>query len=83
MIIANAKEKIILTEKEADILISAYDILTDIHDESGTVAGSHAEIAIDAISDLIYEGEQDNSEYTIGYEKLNKQKQMVFVELEI
>lgn len=82
MRIDKAMEKIILTEREAKILEKAYEIAMDIRDESETRASDYAETVMDALSDLIYDpsGEQD---YTIGYEKQDKQKQMVFVAVEI
>ena len=75
-------EKIILTEREAKILEKAYDIAMDIRDESETIASDYAEAVMDALSDLINDpsGEQD---YTIGYERKDKQKQMIFVTVEI
>lgn len=75
-------EKIVLTEKEAKILEKAYEIAMDIRDESETIASDYAETIMDALSDLINNpsGEQD---YTIGYEKQDKQKQMIFVAVEI
>ena len=81
MRIDKAMEKIILTEQEAKILEKAYEIAMDIRDESETIAGNYAEIVLDALSDLIYHP-SDEHEYTIGYEKLNKQKQIIFVEVE-
>lgn len=82
MRIDKAMEKIILTEREAKILEKAYEIVMDIRDESETRASEYAETVMDAFSDLIYDpsGEQD---YTIGYEKQDKQKQMIFVAVEI
>lgn len=85
MLVASSKERIILTEKEANTLRNAFDILNDIYSESSTDAGAHAEIAADAISDLISQGTYDDSQYSIGYEKQcqSQQKQMIFVALEI
>ena len=82
MRIDKAIEKIILTEREAKILEKAYEIAMDIRDESETIASDYAETVMDALSDLINDpsGEQD---YTIGYEKQDKQKQMIFVAVEI
>ena len=82
MRIDKAMEKIILTEREAKILEKAYEIAMDIRDESETIASDYAETVMDALSDLINDpsGEQD---YTIGYEKLDKQKQMIFVAVEL
>ena len=75
-------EKIVLTEREVKILEKAYDIAMDIRDESETIARDYAETVMEALSDLIYDpsGEQD---YTIGYEKLDKQNQMIYIAIEI
>ena len=75
-------EKIVLTEREAKILEKAYEIAMDIRDESETIASDYAETVRDGLSDLINDpsGEQD---YTIGYEKQDKQKQMIFVAVEL
>lgn len=75
-------EKIVLTEKEANILEKAYEIAMDIRDESETIASDYAETVMDALSDLINEGEKDDSEYTIGCEK-TVNKKAVFVTIEI
>ena len=75
-------EKIVLTEREAKILEKAYDIAMDIRDESKTIASNHADALMEALSDLIF-GSSDDQTYTIGYEKLNKQKQMIYVAIEI
>lgn len=82
MRIDKAMEKIILTEREAKILEKAYEIVMDIRDESETIARDYAETVLEDLSDLINDpsGEQD---YTIGYEKQDKQKQMIFVAVEI
>ena len=75
-------EKIVLTEQEAKILERAYEIAMDIRDESETIASDYAETVMDALSDLISEGEKDDSEYIIGYEK-NVDKKAIFVTIEI
>ena len=75
-------EKIILTEREAKILEKAYDIAMDIRDESETIASNRADALIEALSDLIFDHSDDQT-YTIGYEKLDKQKQMIYVAIEI
>ena len=82
MRIDKAMEKIILTDREAKILEKAYEIAMDIRDESETIASDYAETVMDALSDLINDpsGEQD---YTSGYEKQDKQKQMIFVAVEL
>ena len=82
MRIDKAMEKIILTEREAKILEKAYEITMDIRDESETIAGSYAETLMEALSDLINNPSGEH-EYTIGYEKQDKQKQMIFVAVEI
>ena len=82
MRIDKGMEKIILTEREAKILEKAYEIVMDIRDESETIARDYAETVLEDLSDLISvpSGEQD---YTIGYEKQDKQKQMIFVAVEL
>ena len=82
MKVDRAIEKIILTEREAKILEKAFEITMDIRDNSETIARRYAETVLEALSDLINDpsGEQD---YTIGYEKQDKQKQMIFVAVEI
>lgn len=75
-------EKIVLTEKEAKILEKAYDIAMDIRDESETIASDYAEAVMDTLGNLI-DGPSDEQDYIIGYEKLDKQKQMIFVAVEI
>ena len=75
-------EKIVLTEREAKILEKAYDIAMDIRDESETIARDYAETVMEALSDLI-NNPSDNQTYTIGYEKLDKQKQMICIAIEI
>ena len=75
-------EKIILTEREAKILEKAYEIAMDIRDESETIASNRADALMEALSDLIYDPSDDQN-YTIGYEKLDKQKQMIYVAIEI
>ena len=82
MKVDRAIEKIILTEREAKILEKAYEIVMDIRDESETIARDYAQTVVEALSDLINDpsGEQD---YTIGYEKQDKQKQMIFVAVEL
>ena len=82
MRIDKGMEKIILTEREAKILEEAYEIAMDIRDESETIAGSYAETFMKALSDLINEP-SDEQDYTIGYEKQDKQKQMIFVAVEL
>ena len=74
-------EKIILTEREAKILEKAYDIAMHIRDESETIPRDYAETVMEALSDLIFD-HSDNQTYTIGYEKLDKQKQMIYVAIE-
>lgn len=74
-------EKIVLTEREAKILEKAYDIAMDIRDESETIARDYAETVMEALSDLIFDP-SDNQTYTIGYEKLDKQNQMIYVTIE-
>lgn len=76
-------EKIVLTEKEAKILEKAYEIAMDIRDESETIASDYAETIMDALSDLINNPSSEQGCYTIGYEKQDKQKQMIFVAVEI
>lgn len=75
-------EKIVLTEREANILEKAYEIAMDIRDESETIASDYAETVMDALSDLIREGENDDSEYTIGCEKIVNKKP-IFISVEI
>lgn len=75
-------EKIVLSENEALMLEKAYEIVMDIRDKSETIASDYAETVMDALSDLITEGENDDSEYTIGCEK-TVNKQAVFVTIEI
>lgn len=76
-------EKIVLTEKEAKILEKAYEIAMDIRDESETIASDYAETIMDALSDLINNPSSEQGCYTIGYEKQDKQKQMIYVTIEI
>ena len=76
-------EKIVLTEREAKILEKAYEIAMDIRDESETIASDYAETVMDALSDLIYDPSSKQGHYTIGYEKLDKQNQMIYVAIEI
>ena len=75
-------EKIVLTEEEAKTLEKAYDIAMDIRDNSNTIARDHADALMDAFSDLIFDPSDDET-YIIGYEKQDKQKQMIFVTIEI
>lgn len=75
-------EKIVLTEREAKILEKAYEIAMDIRDESETIARDYAETVMDALADLINEGYNDSSEYTIGCEKIVNKK-AIFVTIEI
>lgn len=75
-------EKIVLTKREAKILEKAYEIVMDIRDESETIASDYAETVMDALSDLIFDPSNDQT-YTIGYEKLDKQNQMIYVTIEI
>lgn len=82
MRIDKAIEKIVLTEQEAEILEMAYEIAMNISNESETIASDYAETVTDALSDLISEGENDNSEYAIGYEK-TVNKKAVFITIEI
>ena len=82
MVVAKGMEKIVLTEQEAKILEKAYDIAMDIRDESNTIASDYAETLMDALSDLINDPE-GLEDYTIGYEKRDRQKQMIFVTVEI
>ena len=82
MRIDKAMEKIILTEREVKILEKAYEIAMDIRDESETIASDYAETVMDALSDLINDPSGEHK-YTIGYEKQNKQKQMIFVAVEL
>lgn len=82
MVVAKGIEKIILTEQEAKILEKAFEIAMDINDESETVASGYAETLMEALSDLINDPSGEHN-YTIGYEKQDKQKQIIFVEVEI
>lgn len=82
MTIEKGVEKVVLTEQEAKILEKAYEIAMDIRDKSETIASDNAETVMDALSDLISEGENDNSEYTIGCEK-TVNKKVVFAAVEI
>lgn len=75
-------EKIVLTKREAKILEKAYEIVMDIRNESETIASDYAETVMDALSDLIFDPSNDQT-YTIGYEKLDKQNQMIYVTIEI
>lgn len=83
MKIDKAVEKIVLTEKEAKILEKAYEIAMDIRDESETIASDYAETVMDALSDLINNPSSEQGCYAIGYEKQDKQKQMIYVAIEI
>ena len=58
------KERFTLTEKEANILLKAFDLLNDIYNDSETDAGSYAADAVDAIDSLIKNG--SDSDYEIG-----------------
>ena len=82
MKVDRAIEKIILTEREAKILKKAFEITMDIRDNSETIARSYAETVLEALNDLINDPSGEHK-YTIGYEKQNKQKQMIFVAVEL
>ena len=82
MKVDRAIEKIILTEREAKILEKAFEIAMDIRDNSEAIAHSYAETLMEALSDLINDPSGEHK-YTIGYEKQNKQKQMIFVAVEL
>ena len=58
------KEQFTLTEKEANVLVKAFDLLRDIYNDSETEAGGYAADALDAISSLINNG--SDSDYEIG-----------------
>lgn len=58
------KEQFTLTEKEANVLVKAFDLLRDICNDSETEAGGYAADALDAISSLINNG--SDSDYEIG-----------------
>ena len=74
-------EKIVLTEEEVKTLEKAYDIAMDIRNKSKTIASDYADALMDALSDLIFDPSDDQT-YTIGYEKLDKQNQMIYVAIE-
>lgn len=74
-------EKIVLTEEEVKTLEKAYDIAMDIRDKSKTIASNRADALMDALSDLIFDPSDDET-YIIGYEKQDKQKQMIYVAIE-
>lgn len=74
-------EKIVLTEEEVKTLEKAYDIAMDIRDKSKTIASDYADALMDALSDLIFDPPEDET-YIIGYEKQDKQKQMIYVAIE-
>lgn len=77
------KERIKLTEKEANTLLQAYDILQGIYDNSETAAGGYADDATDAIYYLINNGEPNtNSDYEIGFVKENKVNGSLFVKID-
>lgn len=77
-----AIEKIVLTEEEVKTLEKAYDIAMDIRDKSKTIASDYAETVMDALADLIYDPSSKQGRYTIGYEKLDKQNQMIYIAIE-
>lgn len=58
------KERFTLTEKEANVLLKAFDLLSDIYNDSETEAGGYAADALDAIGSLINNG--SDSDYEIG-----------------
>ena len=74
-------EKIVLTEEEVKTLEKAYDIAMDIRDKSKTIASNRADALMDALSDLIFDPSDDET-YIIGYEKQDKQNQMIYVAIE-
>lgn len=77
------KERFTLTEKEANTLLKAFDLLNDIYHDSDTEAGGYAADAVDAISSLINNGEPNtNSEYEIGFTKENKVNDSLFVKID-
>lgn len=72
MTITNCKERIMLTAKEVNDLLNAYDILYDIKDLSKSAARQWANDALEAIRYLITSGNSKvNVDYEIGTKKEN------------
>ena len=81
MRIENVKEKIILTEKEVQILCSAKDIIDDIYNETQNddIIG-YTENILDNLNSLLEPGEYDTFE--IVQEKHNKNGSVTLVTIE-